>query len=135
MRRSRRVVRERAAMVHPDLSGPAYMMLTFIVGHGASRASDIAEVFQLDKGAVSRAVHSLMELGLLEKECDPDDRRAMILNATPEATQRIREISQQRLARLGSLLEEWTVEDIEEFVASFGRYNDLLEASLEPARH
>lgn len=130
MRRTRRVVRERAMMLHPELSAPSYLMLSFIKGMGPSRASDIAEAFQLDKGAVSRSVHSLLELGLIEKESDPEDRRAMILSITPYAASRLDEIAAQRLERLESLLDEWSAQDIEDFVSGFERYNQLLEASL-----
>lgn len=132
MRRSRRAVRDRALMVHPELAGPAYLMLSFLIAHGPSRASDLADAFQLDKGAVSRAVHSLEELGLIRKEADPEDRRAMILHVEPEARRRMLAVSEQRLARLESLLEDWTLDDIGDFVESFVRYNALLEASLSP---
>ena len=82
VRRIRRVIAERARMVHPDLSPVAYSMLMALNDYGPRRASDLVELFKVDKGAVSRQVQSLLELGLIERTPDPEDRRAAILAIT-----------------------------------------------------
>lgn len=127
MRRARRVIGDRAAMVHPDLPPPAYLVLSFLHSNGPSRASEVAEVFSLDKGAVSRNVHVLVELDLVTKSADPEDGRAMLLSTTPTAEERMQQISTQRLAGLDEKLGSWSSEDLVRFVEQFARYNDLLE--------
>ena len=49
------------------------------------RASTVADLFSIDKGAISRQVTHLIELGLIEKSRDPEDGRAWLLTATPDA--------------------------------------------------
>jgi DNA-binding MarR family transcriptional regulator len=130
MRRSRRVIRERAQMLHPELSAQEYLLLSYIKAYGPSRGADVADAFQLDKGAVSRAIHVLLRLGLVEKQADPEDGRAMRLSATPEVAERLDEIARLRLARLQERLDSWSDEDIAGFVGAFSRYNDLLDESM-----
>lgn len=129
LRRSRRVLAARARLVHPDLTVPAYLMLAHLGMCGPRRASEIAEAFELDKGAVSRAVQSMLELGLITKEPDPEDGRAVILNATQESRAALTRIATRRLEDLDQTLGDWSMADLESFVDSFSRYNGMVEGS------
>jgi len=127
MRRSRRVIAERAHLVHPELSPPGYLLLMFLHSQGECRAADLADALSLDKGAVSRSVHQLVDLGLVVKEADPVDRRAVRLQVTEAAAETMRRISRARLEALDARLGEWSQEEIESFVDTFASYNELLE--------
>ncbi|MCW2868058.1 MAG: MarR family transcriptional regulator [Marmoricola sp.] len=105
VRRLRRKIAERARLVHPDLSPVAYSMLIALHDGGPRRASDLVDMFSIDKGAVSRQVQSLLELGLIERTPDPEDRRT-----------EVRE-------RLG----DWTDDDLAQLVGSMARYNQALD--------
>ncbi len=127
VRRIRRVIAERARMMHPDLSPVAYSMLMSLNDAGPSRASDLVEIFSIDKGAVSRQVQALLELGFIERTQDPEDRRAMILALTEEGERRLDDIAQTRRAEVGQRLSEWSDDELKAFVRSLGRYNSSLE--------
>lgn len=129
MRRSRRVIGERAHLVHPELTPPGYLLMMYLQSNAQCRAADLADALSLDKGAVSRSVHQLVSLGLVSKEADPADGRAVRLRVTEEAAARMQEIGRSRLQALDEKLGEWSQEEIETFVATFSRYNDLLEVS------
>ena len=75
VRRIKRVIADRARAVHPDLAPSSYLMLAFVAERGPMRASEIAEQFTIDKGAISRQVTHLNELGLLSRVSDPEPRR------------------------------------------------------------
>ena len=127
VRRIRRVIAERARMVHPDLSPVAYSMLMALNDSGPRRASDLVDLFSIDKGAVSRQVSALLDLGLIERSPDPEDRRAAILAITDEGTERLETISAMRLREVSERLSGWSDEDLRDFVAMMGRYNNALE--------
>ena len=113
VRRIRRMIAERARMVHPDLSPVAYSMLMALNDSGPRRASDLVELFSIDKGAVSRQVQALLELGLIERSPDPEDRRAAILAITDEGLASAGRRSPPRGgARSVARLEEWSDEDL-----------------------
>ncbi len=127
VRRIRRVIAERARMLDPDLSPVAYSMMTALNDSGPQRASALVEIFSVDKGAVSRQVQALVELGLIERSPDPEDRRAMILAVTEEGRRRLATIAQARRHQLTTRLESWSDEELSAFVRSLARYNASLE--------
>ncbi|WP_028659309.1 MarR family winged helix-turn-helix transcriptional regulator [Nocardioides insulae] len=126
-RRVKRVSAERARMVHPELSGPTYSMLNWLVTEGAARASRLVEIFEIDKAAVSRHLHHLEALGLVDRTPDPDDGRATLIVPTEEAIRRIVEVHEARRQVLEERLMDWSPEDLARFADDLARYNKTLD--------
>ncbi len=127
VRRIRRMIAERARLVHPDLSPVAYSMLMALNDTGPRRASDLVDMFSIDKGAVSRQVGALLELGLIRRSPDPEDRRAAILAITEEGSRRLATIAAIRREEVSARLSGWSSEDLQQFVGLLSRYNGALE--------
>ena len=127
IRRVRRVIGERARAVHPDLQPASYLMLTYLASEGPQRSSVMSEVFGVDKGAISRQVQHLCDLGLLVREPDPADGRAMLISASPDAVRRMEAINKDRRRWLAEQLGEWSEADLREFVTGLARYNSALD--------
>ena len=127
VRRIRRVIAERARMLHPELPAVSYSIMGALMDSGPCRASDLVEMFSIDKGAVSRHLQFLLELGFVERTPDPDDRRAAIIAISAEGIRRIEEISAQRRQQVGASLTDWTDAELQQFVSSLARYNSDLE--------
>ena len=126
IRRVRRVIGERARAVHPDLQPASYLILTTIAQGEPVRASVISELFEVDKGAISRQVKHLVELGLLTHQKDPADARATLLSVTDEARTRMADVVAHRQKELAEKLSQWTDEDLSSFVSQLSRYNAAL---------
>jgi DNA-binding MarR family transcriptional regulator len=126
LRRIRRGLAERAVQVHPELNPTSYMLLSTLREQGAQRAADLAELFALDKGAVSRIVSQLVDLGLVTRSPDPADGRASILTATDEALSRLAEVREDRRAHFDDRLAEWEPTEIEDLAAKLERFNAAL---------
>jgi DNA-binding MarR family transcriptional regulator len=123
LRRIRRGLADRAVQVHPELNPTSYMLLSTLNEHGARRAADLAELFALDKGSVSRVVHQLLELGLIERSPDPADGRASILSVTDDAVRRLAEVREHRREHFDDRLTGWEPAEIEELSAHLARFN------------
>ncbi|GAB3994207.1 MarR family winged helix-turn-helix transcriptional regulator [Nocardioides marmoraquaticus] len=123
IRRLRRRIAERARLIHPELSPVAYSMLMALHDSGPQRASELVELFSIDKGAVSRQVQLLLELGLVEREPDPADRRAQILTVSDAGRERLDAIATARRAELGEKLDAWADDELAFFVDLLARYN------------
>lgn len=123
LRRARRGISERAALFHPDLNVAAYSMLIALSDLGPQRAADLADVLALDKGAVSRQVHLLIELGLIERAPDPDDGRASILAVSDLFRSRLAEVEAMRRTRLDARLASWEPDAIDDLAQTLGRFN------------
>ena len=127
IRRVRRVIHERARSVHPDLQPASYLLLAHLAESGPMRSSAVAEVFGIDKGAISRQVQNLVDLDLIERAPDPADGRATLLRVTDDARTRLGEMTRHRRQHLDERLGDWSEEDLTRLVSSLARYNDALE--------
>ena len=132
-RRVRRAVADRAHLLHPELQSAGYVVLAWLVAVGPSRSADAVEALGLDKAAVSRQVRSLLDLGLVERTRDPDDGRAWLLAATPQAAAEVRALSVARTARLDERLAGWPADDFVELVSLLTRYNETMDAADQAA--
>jgi len=127
IRRVRRVIGERARAVHPDLQPASYLMLTYLAAEGPQRSSVVSDKFNVDKGAISRQVQHLCDLGLLEREPDPVDGRATLISASADAVRRMTAVDRDRRRWLDEQLKGWSEQDLHEFVSGLGRYNEALD--------
>jgi DNA-binding MarR family transcriptional regulator len=138
LRRIRKGLSERAVHVHPELNPTSYMLLLTLKEQGARRAADLAELYALDKGSVSRLVHQLIELGLVERSPDPADGRASILSATDDAVRRLAEVRENRREHFDDRLDGWEPEEIEDLAGRLARFNQALtdpaDVAPTPAR-
>ncbi|MFL6059583.1 MAG: MarR family winged helix-turn-helix transcriptional regulator [Marmoricola sp.] len=123
LRRVRRGLADRAVLVDPALSATAYPLLVTLAEIGPHRAAELAEMFALDKGAVSRIVGQLIELGLIERSPDPADGRASILRATDEAHRRLARLAEVRRAEVDVRLSAWDPSSITELADGLARFN------------
>lgn len=127
IRRIKRVLGERARAVHPDLQRGAYLMLAYVAEAGPLRPSVIAERFDVDKGAISRQVQQLVDLGLIDRVPDPLDGRASLVSVSDEARRRLDDVTAQRREWLDVRLGDWDDDELAGFVDVLSRYNAALE--------
>ena len=128
IRRIRRVIHERAQAVHEDMQPTSYLLLAWLIDEGPVRASAIAENFGIDKGAISRQIQHLEELGLVTRSPDPDDGRATLVEASEDAVRRMADVADHRRKWLDEQLGDWSSAELNSFVDTLGRYNDALNA-------
>ena len=126
IRRIRRVIGERARAVHPDLQPASYLMLSWLVDEGPVRASLMVENFNIDKGAVSRQLQHLDDLGLVERTPDPADGRATLVAASEDAVRRLADVAEHRRKWLDEQLGDWDAEELAHFADLLERYNHSL---------
>lgn len=121
---SKRRFRELAAQVHPDLHAASLALLLHLVREGDQPQGALAAVLHADKGQVSRLVTQLVDVGLVRREPDPADRRAMTVAATEEARRRIDEVGWPQRRLLHERLEAWQLSDVQELAELLRRLND-----------
>lgn len=98
--------RLRPTVAGSELTPTTTSVLFGIVRCGPVRLSALAEDEGLNPTMLSRVVAKLTEQGLVRRTCDPDDRRAALVEATP-AGRRLRErIHAERADALNAHLAE-----------------------------
>lgn len=88
---------------------------------GKDTAADIVELRLLSKGAVSKAVESLLQKSLLERIPDTEDRRRIHLKLKPEAGPVTESIDEVREEFLNTVLDGFTKEELEAHAQFFQR--------------
>ncbi|WP_300541279.1 MarR family winged helix-turn-helix transcriptional regulator [Maricaulis sp.] len=93
-----------------------------ILGEGqAMTAQAIADSAAMDKVSVSRAVRSLVERGLVEREDHASDRRARLLRLSAAGADTYGDIAPVALAEEAALLAEFSPEEAELLAGLLGR--------------
>jgi DNA-binding MarR family transcriptional regulator len=128
LRRSRAISARLARELHPDLDGAAYGLLALLQDAGPLRASDLVARLGLDKSTVSRQVSSLVDLGMVTREPDPDDGRAQVLTTSAEGSARLARIREVRRARWEADMSGWPAQDVATLGELLARLNRLGEA-------
>jgi DNA-binding MarR family transcriptional regulator len=128
IRRVKRVIGERARAVHEELQPAASLMLSWLADEGPVRASLMVETFGIDKGAVSRQLQHLVDLGLVERTPDPDDGRATLVAASDDAIRRLADVAEHRRKWLDEQLGDWDATELAQFTELLERYNRSLNA-------
>lgn len=126
LRRVRKGIGERATGVHPELSSTSFTLLVTLAETGPKRAADLADIFALDKGTVSRLVHQLVDLGLVERVPDPSDGRASILGITEDAVRRLSAMREERFQEFDARLASWDPDEIRDLAERLVRFNETL---------
>ena len=127
VRRVRRVIGVRARAVHPDLQPASYLVLAHLDERGPTRSSAVVEELGIDKGAVSRQMHHLVELGLLERTPDPNDGRASLLSVSEDARARLERVRTERWEQYDERLAAWSARDLSDLAEKLARYNAALD--------
>lgn len=90
-------MRERAHFARATgLSMPQFGILMQLHYHGNCGVSDIGERFDITSAAASQLVDKLVQSGLIQREEDPNDRRAKLLNLTPKGRDFIQQGIEER---------------------------------------
>lgn len=127
LRRMRRNIAERAHEVEPGLAVLAYAVLDQLVRDGSGRAADLGCHLGADKGAMSRAVHQLVELDLVARTTDPEDARAQVLSLTEEGRRRMSTVADRRRSRFAERMSGWEQEEVAALVDGLTRYNRTID--------
>lgn len=124
-RRFRRKEREGAREVDPTLGLNGYAVLQTLAQRGERRQGELAEIIDLDKGGLSRAVSEVIGLGLAERVPDPADGRAQLVRLTDLGRERTDALRRARRKRFQDRLGEWSQEDLEQLAEALTRYNSV----------
>ncbi len=118
-------MRQRASLVHPDLAVMGYVILTTLKRCGATHAGALIETLGMDKSLLSRQLRALEELGLVERELDPADKRSSILTLTELGRERVNTVQAADRAALYGQLRDWEVNDLNRLAELLSRVNEF----------
>lgn len=110
-----------------ELDRPFYMLIAHLADDVPARISALAEAVHSDPSTVSRQVTHLVDLGLLERRPDPDDRRATLLAVTADGTALLRRARAVRDRRIAEIVAGWPAADRDRFADLLHRFTTDFE--------
>ena len=116
-----------------NLERSAYGIMCKLSDEGPQRLGALATAFGLDPSTITRQVQALEEIGLASRKTDPSDRRASILDLTPNGREILDSTRARRRGRLQEALADWPETDRAEFGRLLGQFNASLDRLLEEA--
>jgi DNA-binding MarR family transcriptional regulator len=93
------------------LSIPQFGILMQLHYRGNCGISDIGDRFDITSAAASQLVDKLVQSGLIQREEDPHDRRAKLLNLTDKGKELIQQGIEERYRWVDQLAEKLTAEE------------------------
>jgi DNA-binding MarR family transcriptional regulator len=93
------------------LSMPQFGLLMQMHHKGACGISDVSERFEITPAAASQLVDKLVHNGFIQREEDPNDRRAKLLNLTDKGQELIQRGMQERYRWVEELAERLSPEE------------------------
>jgi DNA-binding MarR family transcriptional regulator len=104
----------------------AFHILGLLAQRGPLRPSAVAGAIGLDLSTVSRHLASLEAAGLVERDRDPQDGRAFLVQPTTQGTELVARIAGQRREWMERTVGHWTADDRRELARLLRRLNDDL---------
>jgi DNA-binding MarR family transcriptional regulator len=129
------VKRSMLADVQPNLSWTDAWLLGRITDTGPVRLSELADWQEVDRSTMTTQVRRLESLGLVSREADPRDGRAVLVSAT--RTGAARHAQTKRTARVlyEKLLTDWSPDDVRAAAQVARRLVEALERPRAAAPH
>jgi DNA-binding MarR family transcriptional regulator len=108
---------------------PSAYPVLFQLVESPKRTTDLATCLHADPSTVSRQVAALVDVGLVERTADPEDRRATILAATASGRALFEEMSDDRERMLQRIVADWPEHDVHDLIRLLTRFNDDFDAA------
>lgn len=88
-----------------------YLLLRTLEKIGPASINTIAAVVGLDGSTVTRQVSAMKDLGLVQREINPGDRRSCIISPTAKGHELMRTMRRQRRTNLDLVTNDWSEDD------------------------
>ncbi|MCB0879266.1 MAG: winged helix-turn-helix transcriptional regulator [Thermoleophilia bacterium] len=94
---------------------------------GGMRVGQLAETLRVDPSVASRKFTQLESAGLAEREVDPEDRRASLLQPTAAGREWLQRTIDMYAEHLSHVLDGWSDDDVRELAGLLQRLGTTLE--------
>jgi DNA-binding MarR family transcriptional regulator len=103
-----------------------YLLLRTLERIGPASINTIAAAVGLDGSTVTRQVAAMKELGLVERQTNPGDRRSCIISPTTDGRSVMRLMRRQRRSNLDDVTSDWTDDDRTTLGRLLAKLNDSI---------
>lgn len=117
-----------------ELDRSGYGIMCRLADDGPQRLGMLAGTFGLDPSTITRQVQALEKAGLVVRRSDDSDRRAWIVDLSPEGRGVLDRTRGFRRQRLDEIIADWPSTDRVEFARLLARLNESIRLAVDPPR-
>jgi DNA-binding MarR family transcriptional regulator len=109
-----------------NLTNDQHYTLRYINKVGSCTSSELAEVFDVKKSAITAIITRLWEKGLIQRTRDENDRRLVYLALTEKGNELFQKTEERIHALVESIITKFDQEEIVQFLKTYDKLNDIL---------
>lgn len=112
--------------ISSDLTNEQHYTLRYINHVGSCTSSQLADVFEVKKSAITAIVNRMWEKGLINRKRDPNDRRIVYLSLSEQGKELFDKTEQRIYTLVESFITQFEQSEIEQFIATYEKLNTIL---------
>src|SRR5690554_6297224 len=109
-----------------DLTNDQHYTLRYINKVGSCTSTELADVFEVKKSAITAIINRLYEKGLIERTRDESDRRLVYLTLSDKGSELFSKTEERVHKLVETIIGEFSEEEIVQFLKTYGKLNDIL---------
>ncbi|WP_433744366.1 MarR family winged helix-turn-helix transcriptional regulator [Falsibacillus pallidus] len=114
-----------------DLTNDQHYILRYIVKKEVCTSTELAEVFEVKKSAITAMINRMTEKGLIQRDRDEKDRRVIYLTLSKEGKSLFDETEARIHKLVASLIKKFEQEEIEQFIKTYEKLNRVILESKD----
>ncbi|RBP91362.1 DNA-binding MarR family transcriptional regulator [Cytobacillus firmus] len=112
-----------------DLTNDQHFTLRYINQVGSCTSSELAEVFDVKKSAITAMITRMWEKGLIQRTRDENDRRVVYLTLTEKGSELYVKAEEKIHNLVESLINRFDQAEIQQFIETFEKLDKVLSQS------
>ncbi|XWN53576.1 MarR family transcriptional regulator [Anoxybacillus flavithermus] len=114
-----------------DITHDQYYVLRYIYKRGVCTSTELADVFAVNKSAITAMTNRLVEKGMIARGKDEDDRRIIALSLTEKGEQWLVETERKVYELVETIMTKLSHEEIEQFIQTYEKLAMILQEMEE----
>lgn len=114
-----------------DITHDQYYVLRYIYKRGVCTSTELADVFAVNKSAITAMTNRLVEKGMIARGKDEDDRRIIALSLTEKGEQWLVETERKVYELVETMMTKLSHKEIEQFIQTYEKLAMILQEMEE----
>jgi DNA-binding MarR family transcriptional regulator len=110
-----------------DLTNEQQYTLRYIHQVGECTSTELAEVFDVKKSAITAMINRMWEKGLINRNRDENDRRMVYLTLSEKGNDLFAKTEQRVQKLVGSFITRFDEEEIEQFIKTYEKLDKVIK--------
>ncbi|MFS8630722.1 MAG: MarR family transcriptional regulator [Bacillales bacterium] len=115
-----------SAQIGRELTTDQHYVLRYINKVRKCTTTELAEVFDVKKSAITAIINRMWAKGLIKRTRDKKDRRIVYLTLTEEGKEIYRKTEERIRQVVETLIRQFDLEEIQQFLATYEKLNKVL---------